>query len=717
MRKTTKIILLTLFLFSLSGISFLIFLAPATASSGPMLLEGPHPIDLTAEDLGEEELAIRKEAAKIGAAEATHASPIGEPAEVGDIFEFQLSDDYMGETYYKEFIVVREGSHCLLLITMDTYLTYDEEAYYEDNPHGTWGFDNHTLTDVQLDGLMWEFDNVIYDTVTNVFGEPLPRGDEGQKIWTLIFNIRDDSYYEDEVTSYVVGYFSASVNAIYNKNIMHVDTYDWENRAGPGSSRVMEGVFAHEFQHLVHFDQDPDEPSWMDEACADLAAFLCGYGHWDSHIAYYIVFHWAVSLTFWGGGLEDYGASYLFALYLYEHYGGADFFRNLVQDPANGIEGVENTLREEGYCISFERLFDHWTIANYLDDTSIYGGKFGYYSLDIPSDDTWGWSIDDALTYYYGEPIFEEPFELTGWWGVPQPYTAHYYRFTNKHRAKVYIDGDDFAGTTAYSGTLEWYSGANAWAWRSFHRTFDIPETGATLNFMTFFEIEDDWDYGYVEVYDQDRAEWFTLEDPSFMMYVYNSTLHAYEYVNMRDFILFEQDNLNTPFEQEPTTYWANGKFHAFTGLSNGWQQVSMDLSFFAGNTIEIHFRLWQDGAFTLQNMYVDDIGIPELGFFDDVDEGLYTWETDEWDITDGMWDNNFQVTLLTVSYGETGIDLFWYRRMWFINPATQSGSMYILKTKDPYFRVAIVSNRADHILTSGYTFGVEKHCKKWWKH
>jgi len=35
-----------------------------------------------------------------------------------------------------------------------------------------------------------------------------------------------------------------------------------------------------------------------------------------------------------------------------------------------------------------------------------------------------------------------------------------------------------------------------------------------------------------------------------------------------------------------------------------------MDLSQFAGHTITVYFRTWQDGAFTLQMMYVDDIVI-----------------------------------------------------------------------------------------------------------
>ena len=84
---------------------------------------------------------------------------------------------------------------------------------------------------------------------------------------------------------------------------MHIDSFDWLNRTGPDAARpfMYEGTFAHEFEHLIHFDIDPDEPSRIDEGLADLAGFLCGYGHSEGHVAYYMVYHPFTPLTFWGG--------------------------------------------------------------------------------------------------------------------------------------------------------------------------------------------------------------------------------------------------------------------------------------------------------------------------------------------------------------------------------------------------------------------------------
>ena len=685
--------------------SLLVVATPAAAQGPPPEFPrndktppGPDPIDGTYM-LGDKEQAFRKLAAQMGMQRLnaiSAASPVGKPVTIGEEITVTVADFYLGVDYDETFVVVMDGTHGIILVEKAAYDNYDPntDEYVFPNPNGCWRDEDRISTD-QLAYLLGEFDNNIYPTDTRVFGEPLPRGDEGQKTWILIHNIRDDSYYDCAAQTYIAGYFSASEDAANNKNMMHIDTYDWANRTGPDVERpyLYEGVFAHEFEHLIHFDQDPDEPSWVDEGLADLAGFLCGYGHPQSHIAYYLVYHPMVSLTFWGGGLEDYGASYLFQLYLYEKFGGEDFVSALVQEQANGIEGIENTWAAFGYPVKFEQVFDAWTIANYVDDTRTPLSFAGYKTLDIPSDDTWGWSIEDALSSFWWGPPDTEPFAVSSDWfyGIePQPYTAHYFRFNNDRTAFVRLDGDDFAGTPAHSGTYEWYSDAEAWAWRSFYQTFTIPDGGATLNFWTSYDIEEDWDYGYVEVYDRDTGEWYTLDAPGTV-----------------DYVAYAQDNPNTPAGREPTDYEAAGRWHAFTGSSGGWVPVTMDLSPFAGHTIDLYFTTWQDGAFTLQMMYVDDIEIPEIGFSDDVESGEDGWTSTGWYVTDGLLDNGFGGNVILVKNGNKLRGL----RPLFINPDTQSGGTVVRRAPEGSGRVqvAIVSNRADHILSSHYEFEV------WW--
>ena len=670
--------------------------------------DGLDPMDLTVEDLGEDEMAIRQLAAEIGTARATNPSPIGLPADIGDEFTFTVSDNGLGIDYDEDFVVLMEGTHGIVLIEKAACDNYDPitDEYVFPNPNSCWRTEDRIST-AQLAYLLDEFDNTIYPTVTTIYGEPLPRGDEGQKVWILIFNIRDASYYDCSLTSYVAGYFSASASAANNKNIMHIDSYDWLNRTGPDAERpyLYEGVFAHEFEHLVHFDIDPDEPSWVDEGLADLAGFFCGYGHSESHVAYYMVYHPFTSLTFWGNGLEDYGASYLFQLYLYEHYGGAAFTSALVQEQANGIEGIENTLATFGYKDSFDEIFNNWVVANYVDETRKAGGKYGYETLEIGSVDTWGYTIEYALSNFWWGPPDMVPFEVPSvWLGDPQPYTAQYYRFNCDDAATVSIDGDDYSGTPAYSGTYEWYSDAEAWAWRSFYQSFDIPAGGATLDFMAYFDIEADWDYGYVEVYDQDTGEWYTLDATGTV-----------------DYVAHGQDNPNTPDGREPTVYEAAGRWHAFTGYSGGWIPVNMDLTPFAGHTVDLYFTTWQDGAFTLQMMYIDDISIPEIGFIDDVEAGEGDWMSTGWYVTDGIFDNNYGVVVAdtrmipSARYPEpssnNGMTILKVRTLKQFDASTQSGWLKVPETPSDdskRVQVAVVTNHANHILSSAYVISTK---------
>ena len=668
---------------------------------------GPDPMDATVEMLGPKEIAMRKLAAQVGPAMATNASPIGKPATIGEELPITISDFGTNVDYDETFVVVMEGTHGIILIEKAAYDNYDSntQAYTFPNPNACWR-PNDQITTAQLAYLLNQFDTVIYPTDTSVFGFPLPRGDEGLKTWILIHNIRDESYYDCSQTSYVAGYFSSGEDATNNKNMMHIDSYDWANRTGPTAARPYqyEQIFAHEYEHLIHFDQDPDEESWVDEGLADLAGFMCGYGHSRSHLMYYMVYHPMVSLTFWGGGLENYGASYLFQLYLYEKYGGRAFTSALVQEPANGIEGIETTLQAMGYRDSFDQIFDNWTIANYIDDTRKAGGKYGYDTLNIGSIDTAGYTIEYALANLWWGPPDQTPFAVSSDWffGIePQPYTAHYFRFNNGTAANVSIDGADFAGTLPHSGNYEWYSGAEAWAWRDFHQTFNIPAGGATLNFWTLYEIEEDWDYGYVEVYDQSTSQWYTLDAAGTV-----------------DYVAHTQDNPNTPAGREPSDYVAASRWHAFTGFSNGWVPVSMDLSTFAGHTIDLYFRTWQDGATTYQMMYVDDIEITGVFPLDDVEAGADGWTANGWTITDGKFANGYGVVTVDTKWvptarypapaGNNAMELHSTSTLT-VNPATQAGTDTVSATPvdSGRIQVSIVSNHADHILSSHYDFGV----------
>jgi len=542
--------------------------------------------------------------------------------------EISVSDFGLNIDYDQNFRWVMTGTHCYIYVAYDLlppYYNYydpatDEYVFVNPNypphvPPGGWTPMDRIST-AYLTYFMNEFDNTIYPTCTGIFGMPINRPANDSRIYILIMNIRDGSYYDSSYTWYVAGYFSWGEAAAEDKNMIHIDSYDWQRRVGPGVARpyLYESVFAHELEHLIHNDIDPGEESWVDEGLADLSGYFCGYGHESGHIYYYLTYHLLTSLTFWGGALENYGACYLFQLYLWEHFGGTPFTMDLVSNPLHGIDGIMDTLSDRGYTISFDEIFRRWAIANYIDDTSIGNGEYGYFTLDIPSRDTWGISIEYRVhNNWIGGP-YGRGFYMASeeWYGPQQPYTAQYFDLAfNPSLGPAYFDygGDEYSGVIPYSGDYHWWAGMGNWAWRKLSQGFSIPDTGATLYFRTYYEIETDWDYAYVEVHDLDTDTWTTLPG------LYTTTT-----------LPQPQDNPNTPAGREPMDYYAAGEWNALTGFSPGYYEEQMDLTPFADHNIDLYFVYWTDGAYNEQGFYLDDISIPEIGFFDNVESGADGW-------------------------------------------------------------------------------------------
>jgi hypothetical protein len=220
-------------------------------------------------------------------------------------------------------------------------------------------------------GIQTQFINTILPTETFYFGSP-PAGD----FTILIMDIQDGGG-----STFVAGYFDPR-NEFLNSSL--VDDHSNErhmiymdsNPGQPGTTTFY-GTFAHEFQHFIHNSKDPQETTWVNEGLSGLARFVCGYGSPISHIISFAGTP-TTSLIIWQDNLENYGATYLFMLYLAEHYGGADTTRAIVANTGIGITGINKALVQRGYAVTVNDIFKNWVIANYLNSSSISGGIYGY---------------------------------------------------------------------------------------------------------------------------------------------------------------------------------------------------------------------------------------------------------------------------------------------------------------------------------------------------
>jgi hypothetical protein len=220
-------------------------------------------------------------------------------------------------------------------------------------------------TDI-LNGIASEYKNVILPTETTWFGTP-PAAD----FTILLMDIQDSGG-----DTYVSGYFdSTNENTVSNSNNRHMIYMD--SKEGTPGNTTFYGTLAHEFQHFIHYNYDPSEDTWVDEGMAGLARYVCGYGPQTSHVTAFSQTP-TTSLTFWEDNLENYGAAFLFMLYLEEKYGGAATTKAIVANSGRGITGINSALFSRGYLVTVNDIFKNWVVANYLNNSSLSDGRYGY---------------------------------------------------------------------------------------------------------------------------------------------------------------------------------------------------------------------------------------------------------------------------------------------------------------------------------------------------
>jgi hypothetical protein len=157
-------------------------------------------------------------------------------------------------------------------------------------------------------------------------------------------------------------------------------------------------VLAHEFGHMLHWGRDhsPDPPgnpvkywedAWIDEGFATFSPVyliedINQQDVYDSQA--FFTYNSDLSLINFIGG-ASYNQVKLWMTFMFEHFGEEYFILSLINDQANGITGVVNTLENLGYTETFNEVFEQWIIANYLDNKNYLGGKYGYFHYNFPA--------------------------------------------------------------------------------------------------------------------------------------------------------------------------------------------------------------------------------------------------------------------------------------------------------------------------------------------
>jgi hypothetical protein len=173
-----------------------------------------------------------------------------------------------------------------------------------------------------------------------------------------------------------------------------------------------------------------------------------------------------------------------------------------------------------------------------------------------------------------------------------------------------------------HSGEKYVYSQIADVSYKRLTREIAVPSGGGSLTFWTSYDTEELWDHLFVEARTAGGDDWTTLPDAN--GHTTQSTgdscpegwreLHPH---------LDHYQTLNADGTCSPTG--TTGEWHAASGNSGGWQEWSIDLSQWSGQTVEVSIAYASDWAIQNLGAFIDDITLPD-GTTTSFETGLDGW-------------------------------------------------------------------------------------------
>lgn len=469
-----------------------------------------------------------------------------------------------------------------------------------------WIEDEVSYNEDDLRDLAEAFETEIYPTTRAFFGSEWSPGVDGDPHLYIL--------YAEGLGFGLAGYFSSAdenhpliheysnAHEIFMLNVDHVDL----------GEEFAYNVLAHEFQHMIQWNRDRNETSWLNEGLSELAAFINGYEVGSDSL---YIRDPDLQLNDWPNNKNEtrphYGAAFLFLTYFLDRFGEAAT-QVLIGHSANDLESVDQALEEVGAVnpltgkpIDADDVFLDWTLASYINDASIGDGRYDYrnYPGAPQADET--------------ETVQNCPLEMAT--RDVHQYGVDYIRIRCKGNFVLQFEGSTQAWVTPvgpYSGKYAFWSNKGDESDMTLTRTFDFSEAQGplTLKYRTWYDIESDYDYVYL-VASVDGEHWQILSTPS-----------------------------GTP--EDPS---GNSFGWGYNGASGSWIEEQVDLSAFAGQQVAIRFEYVTDAAVNGEGMLLDDIAIPEIGYFDDFEKGADGWEANGWVRIQNSLPQTYQLALIQI--------------------------------------------------------------------
>ncbi len=338
-------------------------------------------------------------------------------------------------------------------------------------------------------------------------------------------------------------------------------------------------IIAHEMCHAIQFGHRARDAVWFDEGQAQLCEQANGFT--VSHAQTFIRDP-DTQLNAWPQ-LEDsapaYGHAYLFLEFLRQHAGGDALINAFLEQGVDTPADLDRILRARGQRPLVD-LYADFVAANAFIGTRAVDAAFTYpkgVSVPFPA------SAEDRDRVGMGATISASVHQYAARY-VELPRASMTVTFTGASTTRL-------LPTDAHSGATVWWSDRADALDSTLTRGLDLRSVKtATLSFWTWYEIEQGYDYAYVEISDDGGARWHALPAPG------------------------------TTNDDPNGANLGNG----FTGNSGGgqqpvWTRVEVDLSAYAGKEVLLRFEHVTDQALNLAGFAVDDIDVSGV-FSDDAE-------------------------------------------------------------------------------------------------
>jgi hypothetical protein len=381
-------------------------------------------------------------------------------------------------------------------------------------------------------------------------------------------------------------------------------------------------TLAHEFQHMIEWNVARRSPSWFNEGMSTLAEDLNGYvsdGTASIHLA-----NPDIQLTTWSGDASQngahYGTSQLFLRYFYEQYAGESGLAELIKaDAGNHIEAfVPIAARKRPDIKRFADLFADWAVANVIDDPKVADGRYAYKLL--PN------KVAPTEIREKGDRTAVQQFGADYLGVLEGPLTVNF-------------DGAEtvgLVGARPKDGRYAWWSNRGDDSVETLTRAFDLSGVQqATLQFSTWYEIEKDYDYGFVTVSTDGGKTWTTLKG--------NSTT--------------DYDPQGQNFGNGLTGVSGSPDAEPDKGTRGQWIDEQIDLTPFAGKQIQVRFWVVNDAGYNAEGMLIDDIRIPELNYSDGAEDGDGGWEAQGFVRTTGELAQDWTLRFISAKDGAITVE------------------------------------------------------------